>query len=93
MVVSFDRNAGHVQTVHIVRVPYSSGISIFRGINNHPHGNSPLEGVYHGVGLWRIRNTKHVDIELHLLCIDGVNRALPVIVRRDCGRRKIQLRI
>ena len=90
---SFNGNACHEQTVHIVSVPYSIGIFIFLGVNKYPHRNSAIEGLYHCIRFRRIRDTKHVDVELYLLRIDGTDDASSVIVRRDRGRRKIQFRI
>ena len=72
MLGDFQRDACHEQPIYVVGIPHTSGIAVFRGVDNHANGEAVngkcTDGCIRDGG---VRNAEHIDIQLHLFRING----------------------
>src|SRR5687767_7697142 len=82
-----DLDAGHVETIHIPRVPLARSISVFVWFMNQTYRNSSLRSGDSSVGVSLIRDPIHDDIDLLCFSIQVLLRARQEILTAvRCGR-------
>ena len=93
MLAHLDLHAAHVHPVDIPRVPLSRRISILVGFVNQAHGHTALHRSDRRIGVPRIRNAVHDDVDLLRLLIHVQLSAIEEVLAAVESRRKVELGI